>query len=101
MHIYIYYQDCRTTVIHCFNIFMFFPNILSRLQHVLNTIARIVTLSMKHEHITPNLYMLHWLPVEQQLHFKLLLTTFKALHGQAPDYIRHLLVKSIEECFEQ
>ncbi len=50
---------------------------------------------MKHEHITPILYMLHWLPVEQQIHFKLLLTTFKALHGQAPDYIRDLL-KPIE-----
>ncbi len=37
------------------------------------------------------LYMLHWLPVEQRIHFKLLWTTFKALHGQAPNYIRDLL----------
>ncbi len=63
---------------------------------MLNTARRIVTLSMKHEHITPILYMLHWLPVEQQIHFKLLLTTFKVIHGQAPDYMRDLL-KPIEE----
>ncbi len=48
---------------------------------------------MKHEHITPILHMIHWLPVEQQIHFKLL---FKDLHGQAPDYIRDLL-KPTEE----
>ncbi len=63
---------------------------------MLHTAARIVTLSMKHQHITPILHMLHWLPVEQQIHFKLLLTTFNALSGQAPNYITYLL-KLIEE----
>ncbi len=51
---------------------------------------------MKYEHITPILHMLHWLPVKQQIHFKLLLTTFKTLHGQTTDYIRDLF-KPIEE----
>ncbi len=31
------------------------------------------------------------LPVEQRIHFKLLLTTFKALRGQAPDNTRDIL----------
>ncbi len=70
--------------------------LIQRLQHVLNTAARIVTLSMKHEHISPIPNMLHCLPVEQRIHFKLILTNFNALHGQAPDYIRDLL-KQIEE----
>ncbi len=70
--------------------------LIQRIQHVLNTAARIVTLSMKHDHITPIAYMLHWFPVEQQNHFKLLLTTFKALRGQALDYIRYVL-EPIEE----
>ena len=34
---------------------------------------------------------LHWLPVEQQINFKILLITYKALNGQAPTYITDLL----------
>ncbi len=68
-----------------------FKLIKGKHHHVLNTAASIVTLSMKHEHFTPFLPMLHWLLVEQQIHFKLLLPTFKALHGQAPNYITDLL----------
>ena len=41
--------------------------------------------------ITPILFKLHWLPVTERITFKLLLITFKALHGQAPSYISELL----------
>ncbi len=44
---------------YCNSLCMTFPNISFRLQHVLNTAARISTFSMKHGHITPILYMLH------------------------------------------
>ena len=30
--------------------------------------------------------MLHWLPVRQRVHYKLLLFTYKAITGLAPDY---------------
>ncbi len=32
---------------------------------------------------------LHWLPVEKQIVFKILLLTFKCLHGLAPSYPAH------------
>ena len=34
---------------------------------------------------------LHWLPVEQRIEYKVLLLTYKALHGKAPAYISQLL----------
>ena len=45
----------------------------------------------KRSHITPILFSLHWLPIHFRIHFKILLLTFKALHGQAPAYISELL----------
>ena len=45
----------------------------------------------KSHHITPVLQQLHWLPVKDRISFKLLLLTFKALHGLAPIYISELI----------
>ena len=64
---------------------------LSKLQLVQNTAARVVTGTTKHEHITPVLKSLHWLPVIQRIQFKILLMTFKCLHGLAPAYLGELI----------
>lgn len=64
---------------------------LNKLQRIQNTAARLVTKSKKSEHITPVLGGLHWLPIKARISFKLLLLTFKALHGQAPTYITELI----------
>ena len=45
---------------------------LTRLQHVHNVAARIVTRSKKYVHTTPILKDLHWLPVKLWIDFKLL-----------------------------
>ena len=45
----------------------------------------------RHDHITPVLRDLHWLPVEQRIIFKILLFTFKALNGLAPSYLIDLV----------
>ena len=45
----------------------------------------------KYSHITPVLRELHWLPVHARIHFKVLLLTFKAIHGLAPSYIQYLI----------
>ena len=37
------------------------------------------------------LYSLHWLPVQFRLDFKILIITFKAIHGHAPEYICNLI----------
>ena len=63
---------------------------LNKLQLIQNMAARLVTRSRKSEPIAPILCKLHWLPIEKRIIFKLLLITFKALHGQAPIYISEL-----------
>ena len=66
---------------------------ISRLQSVQNTAARIVTVTKKFDHITPVLIQLHWLPVHFRILFKVLhvLLVYKALNGMAPLYITELL----------
>jgi len=58
---------------------------------MLNIAARILTLTSPHSHITPIMKELHWLPIPQQVDYKILLLTFKALHGLAPCYLSELL----------
>uniref|UniRef100_A0A669E4F5 Reverse transcriptase domain-containing protein n=1 Tax=Oreochromis niloticus TaxID=8128 RepID=A0A669E4F5_ORENI len=70
----------------CFN-----KSALSRLQTVQNAAARLLTGTKRRSHITPVLASLHWLPVNFRFHFKILVLTFRALHGQAPQYLSDLL----------
>ena len=42
-------------------------------------------------HISPLLRGLRWLPVKARIQFKILLITFKAVHGLAPKYLCDLL----------
>ena len=60
---------------------------INRLQSVLNTAARLVTLTRKYDSITPVLVELHWLPVEFRIQFKIILQVFKSLNGMAPKYL--------------
>ena len=64
---------------------------LARLQLVQNAAARLLTGARKHEHITPILASLHWLPVHFRINFKILLFVFKSFQGSAPQYISDLL----------
>ena len=58
----------------------------------LNSAARLISRSRKADHITPLLFDLHWLPVEQRINFKILLFTYKIVNGLAPSYLSDLLV---------
>ena len=69
---------------------------LDRLQRVQNAAARLVTRTRKYDHITPVLQSLHWLPVHQRIHYKILLLTFKSLAGKAPSYLQELLEVSTQ-----
>ena len=64
---------------------------IAKLQQVQNIAARIITKTSRHDHITPALMSLHWLPVKQRVKFKALLLVYKALNGLAPGYICDLL----------
>ena len=39
----------------------------------------------------PLLCILHWLPVPQRIEFKVLVFTYKAVHGDAPKYLSDLV----------
>ena len=58
---------------------------------VQNAAARLVYNAGKHCHITPLLFKLHWLPIRERIVFKILLITYKAVHGHAPNYIKELI----------
>ena len=48
-------------------------NLTHKLQRIQNAAARLITLSKKHDHITPILIELHWLPVPKRTEFKILI----------------------------
>jgi len=70
-------------------------SLLSKLQRIQNTAARILTHTPKYDHITPVLQRLHWLPVNRRITFKILLMTWRALNNMAPAYIKDLLIAYI------
>ena len=51
-------------------------HLLSQLQRVQNSAARLVTKTKRRQHTTPVLIELHWLQVRQRIEYKLLLLTF-------------------------
>ena len=64
---------------------------LNKLQTLQNATVRVVKRLRKYDHITEARKDLHWLPVKERIKHKLLTITWKALHGQAPDYLKELL----------
>ena len=65
--------------------------IISKLQRVQNTAARLITRKRKYDSITPVLISLHWLPVHYRCQYKLLIYVYKAQHGKAPSYLQELI----------
>ena len=63
---------------------------LSCLQRVQNVAARIVARTNKFSNIT-FMYNLHWLTVRYRIIFKILLLTYRCLHGLAPPYLIELI----------
>jgi len=78
---------------YCNSLFCGLPStLLKRLQRIQNTAARILTKTPKHDHISPVLESLHWLPIEKRVDFKTLLLVFKAIHHLAPVYLQELII---------
>ena len=61
------------------------------LQRVQNAIARVVTLSLKRDHITPSLKRLHWLSVRQRVTYKIATLIYNIRRSRELDYIYSLL----------
>ena len=68
--------------------------LIDKLQRVQNAAARLVTcirIRKFDNSRTPILKKLQWFPVKQRIFYKILLLTFKAQNGIAPQYISELL----------
>ncbi len=65
--------------------------LINTLQMVQNAAARVLTRTRKYDHISPVMSTLHWLPIKHCIDLKILLITYKALNGLAPQYLSKLL----------
>jgi len=64
------------------------PDVLLRkVQSMQKTAERLVTGAKRHDHITPVLQQLHWLPVRQRIEFKIACLVHQSLSGQKPTYV--------------
>ena len=86
------YVDCLCTMRkeHCL-LYGLTNSQLAKIQRVPHASARLVCNAPKFCHITPIMRDLHWLPIRERINSKVLLLTFKALHGLAPQYLRSLI----------
>ena len=64
---------------------------IKRIQHIQNELARAVTRTPKHSHISPVLKSLHWLKVEQRIQYKIISITYNLLHIAEPKYLHRLI----------
>ena len=66
--------------------------LMTRLQMVQNSAARLIARQRKHQDITPVLITLHWLPVRWGVQYILLVLVFSALRELALKYIQDLVI---------
>ncbi len=66
--------------------------LINKLHMVQNASARVITRTRKYDHLSPVMSTLHWLPIKHRIDFKIVLITYKALNGLAPQYLSELLL---------
>ena len=63
-------------------------HLIRRLQSVQNAAARLIFRLRRSDHTMDALISLHWLRVPERIVFKVAVQTYRALHGDAPQYLR-------------
>ena len=80
----------------CFIIVLIFPvchyvgislYLLTELQSVMNSAARLVFLSSRYDHVTPLFRLLGWLKARRRTEFKFAVLVYKCQLGAAPSYL--------------
>ena len=72
--------------------------VCSQLIHALVSVGIDYCDSLLYDHITETLMDLHWFPVHQRITFKILILTYQAYHGTAPQYLCDLIVPYANTC---
>ena len=89
---YLSYKSAQTLILalvigrldYCNSVLYGLPaSYIIKLQRVQNAAARLISKTTRFDHISPVMKDLHWLPVKYRIMFKLVVDTFKALHGNA------------------
>lgn len=62
---------------------------INKLQHLQNWAAKLVFKASRRDHASHFLKQLHWLPIQERIHYKILLYIFKCLNGLGPEYLAH------------
>ena len=80
---------------YCISLLHSIPKVhLDKLQRAQNSLARVVTKSIRFTSSKPLLKRHHWLPIASRIHFKIVTLTYKAVHlKQPPSLAKHLKLK--------
>ena len=65
-------------------------SILKQLQLIQNSASKAITGKYKHDHLGDDIRKLHWLNNRQWIVFKIALLAYKAINGQAPQYLQDM-----------
>ena len=71
---------------------------IARLQKVQNNAARLIMRRRKHEHVTPLLKELHWLPVKFRIEYKLAVLAYRHFNHSLPTYLLETLTTYEPSC---
>ena len=67
---------------------------IDKLQRIQTMCAKLVLNRKKSDSATEALKELHWIPVRLRITFKLLMVIHRCLHGDAPKYLKDLLIRT-------
>jgi len=77
---------------YCNSLFLNLPQSqLGHLELILNSSARAISKTPEFAYISPVLKSLHWLKIEQHIHYKVVSITYKVLQSEQPSYLHSLL----------
>jgi len=103
---YLTQDECKT-VVHAYitsvldqnnSLLIGMPDsLIKKMQRIQNASAKLICGAKKIDHVTKLLEDLHWLPIRRRIDFKILLLTYKALHGLGPQYLQDLLIPYVPE----
>ena len=68
------------------------PNsVIQPMQKVQNAAARLNLRAPRHQHCTPFLQQLHWLPISKRIKYKTVCMCYNSINGSTPSYLSKLL----------